>query len=71
MRIAWLVSTDFSYSDLKGCNFENADFSFSSLLGEDVKNCKFDNCNLIGTTLPDGFCSNEKDKQLEHIRQFV
>lgn len=66
-----LVSTDFSYSDLKGCNFENADFRFSSLLGADIKGCKFDNCNLIGTTLPDGFCSNEEDEQLEHIKQFV
>lgn len=66
-----LVSTDFSYSDLKGCNFENADFRFSSLLGADIKRCKFDNCNLIGTTLPDGFCSNEEDEQLEHIKHFV
>lgn len=66
-----LVSTDFSYSNLKKCNFENADFRHSSLLGADIKECKFENCNLAGTTLPDGFCSDEEDVQLEHIRKFV
>lgn len=66
-----LYGTDFTGSILKNCNFENADFRFSSLREADIKGCRFENCDLAGTTLPDGYCSNENKEQLEHIKNLI
>lgn len=66
-----LVSTDFSNARLTNCNFENADFRFSSLAGANITGCRFDNCSLAGTTLPDGFCSDVQEEQMEHIKQLL
>lgn len=66
-----LNSTDFSNATLSNCNFENADFRYSSLLDANIEKCNFNNCNLIGTTLPDGFCSDNQEEQLKHISQFI
>lgn len=66
-----LASTDFSNAMLVNCNFENADFRFSSLAGANIKGSKFDNCILSGTTLPDGFCSNVNEEQMEHLKKLL
>lgn len=66
-----LVSTDFSNAILRDCNFENADFRFSSLLGADIKNSRFENCSLVGTTLPDGFCSDVQEEQMQHLQMLL
>lgn len=63
-----LASTDFSNAKLTNCNIENADFRLSSLDGANITGCRFDNCSLAGTTLPDGFCSDVQEKQMEHIK---
>lgn len=66
-----LVSTDFSNARLTNYNFENADFRFFSLAGANITGCRFDNCGLAGTTLPDGFCSDVQEEQMEHIKQLL
>ena len=63
-----LCGADFSNTDLYNADFTNADMHYSCLSNAKLEKCNMTGVDLRGTDLPDEYCSDVQEEQLEHLR---
>lgn len=63
-----LCGADFSNADLYNADFTNADMHYSCLSNAKLEKCNMTGVDLRGTDLPDEYCSDIQEEQLEHLR---
>ena len=65
---AILCGVDFENANIKNSDFTNADVHFARLTNANIEDCNFTGADLRGTELPDDYCSNNQDEQVEHLK---
>ena len=63
-----LCGADFSNADLYNADLTNADMHYSCLSNAKLEKCNMTGVDLRGTDLPDEYCSDVQEEQLEHLR---
>ncbi len=65
---AILCGVDFENANINNSDFTNADVHFARLTNANIAGCNFTGADLRGTELPDDYCSNIKEEQVEHLK---